>query len=329
MVEPERVREAVGWAVGELRARGLSLLSAPETVRTMPWSAVTRLDTEGGAFFLKTSARGFTREAEVIRVLAGLGVRHMTEVAAASSRLGAFLMPDAGVPFRTVIGTAADEGIIRRTLEAYADLQIAASGVTDRLFSIGVPDRRLSRLPRLLAELVESGILRDFDRAAEDDVAELKDSFRIVAELCERLEDLGLPETLEHSDFHDNNVLVKGGEVTISDHEAVSVSHPFFSLASFAYSLRLRLPPELFTPRNRAARDAYLGRWAEHAGRPVLEEAADIADALSPIVYALGFQNLVERLPADEVDSYRGNMMTALRSVGQLAATVPASACAR
>ena len=55
-----------------------------------------------------------------------------------------------------------------------------------------------------------------------------------LSQICDRLSAYQIPETLNHSDFHDNNILYheKNHQLTLIDLGEVTVSHPFFSLHS-------------------------------------------------------------------------------------------------
>jgi Ser/Thr protein kinase RdoA (MazF antagonist) len=52
-----------------------------------------------------------------------------------------------------------------------------------------------------------------------------------VREMCEELAGYGLPETIQHDDFHDGQVFVRDGRYLLLDWGDACVSHPFFTLA--------------------------------------------------------------------------------------------------
>ncbi len=49
--------------------------------------------------------------------------------------------------------------------------------------------------------------------------------------MCEELAGYGLPETIQHDDFHDGQVFVRDGRYLLLDWGDACVSHPFFTLA--------------------------------------------------------------------------------------------------
>jgi aminoglycoside phosphotransferase (APT) family kinase protein len=52
-----------------------------------------------------------------------------------------------------------------------------------------------------------------------------------VAELCEELAALGIPDTIQHDDLHDGQVCVRDGRHLVLDWGDSCVTHPFLSLA--------------------------------------------------------------------------------------------------
>jgi len=52
-----------------------------------------------------------------------------------------------------------------------------------------------------------------------------------VRKLCAELAGYGLPETIQHDDFHDGQVYVRDGRYHLLDWGDACVSHPFFTLS--------------------------------------------------------------------------------------------------
>jgi hypothetical protein len=89
--------------------------------------------------------------------------------------------------------------------------------------------------------------------------------------------DHGVPETLEHGDFHAPNVLVTPTGPQFFDWQEGCIAHPFFSLASF-------LDGESSLPRGpdvaALLRDAYLGQWSDQSS---LDACRQLLGALRPL----------------------------------------------
>ncbi len=80
------------------------------------------------------------------------------------------------------------------------------------------------------------------------------------AQICDELAAFGIPETLNHGDFHDGNVLVKNGRITLFDWGDGCVAHPFVSLRTFFVSIEnsLKLEDYAFTPEMAALASIFI-----------------------------------------------------------------------
>jgi len=52
-----------------------------------------------------------------------------------------------------------------------------------------------------------------------------------VVDLCDRVAELGIAETVEHDDLHDAQIFVRDGRFRVLDWGDACVSHPFFTLS--------------------------------------------------------------------------------------------------
>ena len=91
---------------------------------------------------------------------------------------------------------------------------------------LGVPDLRLSTLPSRYEEMLDELV-----ELPADDRRRLEANVPRVEELCDELAGYGLPETIQHDDFHDGQVFVRDGRYLLLDWGDACVSHPFFTLS--------------------------------------------------------------------------------------------------
>ncbi len=74
-----------------------------------------------------------------------------------------------------------------------------------------------------------------------------------------------IPETIEHGDFHDNNMLVAGdNKLIINDWGDKVITHPFFSIASFLDSAFRNHKINSTSHTVRSLLDSYLNHWVEY-----------------------------------------------------------------
>jgi hypothetical protein len=208
-------------------------------------------------------------------------------------------MRDAGQRLREIIRTPQDLRHWLPVLPLYAELQIELAQRVPELLALGVPDRRLSVLPTLYEPLLSDMDVMRIDQSiglTRRQYGRLLDLSTHVAELCERLADHRIPETINHGDLNDGNVFVGDGHSIFIDWGDGCVSHPFYSLRTVLVSAEISLGLEENSPELWPLRDAYLEPWTRYALRGDLLRALDLAGRLACINGALTWHRLVSRL---------------------------------
>ncbi|MFB7280192.1 aminoglycoside phosphotransferase family protein [Streptomyces hydrogenans] len=293
-------RETLGWAEGVLAEHGLVETGARE-VRVRPWSVLIRFRTgDGGrdAVWLKAGAPSNAFEAGLSGALAAWVPEHVMTPLAVDAGRGRVLLPDGGPLFRGLLdeGAAGPEAWTA-ALGQYADMQRRLVPYADRLGGLGVPRARTRDLPDAFDALIADNPLLD---AAER--AELLRRRPRLVESCAELDAYGLPDTLDHCDLHDGQVLAPApGRFTFFDWGDASVAHPFGSLLIPVRAVRERYGPEHVAPMV----DAYLERWSGLGpSAPELRRAAALAVRLAALARASTWFRLFPGTPlADSHDS--------------------------
>ncbi len=277
---------ATDWVRDMLAQRGERLLEESETIRSYPWSTVTRLATDTGDVYLKEVAPPFAIELALLPVLSEWFPGKVPEFLAIDFVQRRLLMADAGVPLRASLKARFETAPLAAALALCAEIQFGTIGRVDTLLSFGLADWRLTRLPALYRSLLDD--VPGLEAAEIDGLRALAPR---VEALCARLATYGVPETIEHCDFHDNNVLVRDGRMTIADWGDAVVSHPFLSLASCLDSAGWN--HGLTDAASGPLVDVYLSVWSGFGTRERLIEAARLARRLRPILVALNFRRVV------------------------------------
>ncbi len=112
-------------------------------------------------------------------------------------------------------------------------LQLDLADHSRDLLAIDVDDRRLATLPAAYLRLLDDTAMLRIGLPGGLSLGELARSDAAApyfAAGCERLAVFGVPETIDHSEFHDGNVLVQQGHYRFIDWGDACVSHPFLSL---------------------------------------------------------------------------------------------------
>jgi hypothetical protein len=246
---------------------------------------VLRVRFKKGTAYFKACGPGGSHEPALLQHLEDGWSRILPEILAVDLDRGWILMVDAGPPLREVSDAGGQLDVLTRVLPAYAELQVATVSSVEPLLGLGLPDRRLHRLPGLLAELIADEALAA-GRSGEA-LTELRSSARRLLpdfeRCCADLTASSFSAALDHGDLHPGNVLVNGDALRLCDWGDSSITHPFVSIA---------VTFEVFPPARRL-RDEYLAPWARFGSleslRGDFERALWAAEAVRALDFARMF----------------------------------------
>ncbi|HEY5906062.1 MAG TPA: phosphotransferase [Actinomycetota bacterium] len=276
--DPLWLAVAQDWIQAEVERLDLGAVGAIDQHHVRPWSTVMRVPTESGDVYFKANTAALRHEAAAITVIAAHRPDCVPPLLAVDLERGWMLMADAGERLREVVERERDLSCWQDILPLYAGLQIDLADHADELVAVGVPDLRLSTLPSsfqtMLDELV--GLPADDHRRLEESVSR-------VEQMCAELAGYGVPETIQHDDFHDGQVFVRDGRYLLLDWGDACVSHPFFTLSvTLEGTLAWGLDDIQDSVDVRPFRDAYLEPFA------LLGKGADL-DAACATALRLGW----------------------------------------
>lgn len=297
---PDWLEMASRWIRAELERQGRTPAGEIELVHMRPWSAFARVPTTEGMVYFKATAPSLRFEAAFVQALSRWRPDCVPPLLAVDLGRGWLLTPDAGVTLRDLTRTPAQLEHWRRLLPLYAELQIELAPRVPELLALGVPDRRLSILPRLYDALLDDTENLRLDRPnglTTDEHRRLLALRPRVAALCDRLTEYGLPETMTHEEVHEANVLARGNRYLFIDWSDSSVAHPFFTMLVTMRSVAhwLGLPEN--GPDLTRLRDLYLDPWTRFAPRERLLAAFPLACRLAMINRALSYYGVFGPLP--------------------------------
>jgi hypothetical protein len=172
------------------------------------------------------------------------GITDIPEVIAVNKNLHCFLMKECGdASLRTVFDGRLNVDLLVQGLVVYKNIQHATAAHIDAFLQDGVPDWRLEHFPKLYQDLVNDEAFLKAHQLKSGQIKTLQGAVRKVETLCQELSQYGIPECLNHSDFHENNMLFSNAthKVSIIDLGETAINHPLFSLAAF-----LKIPNSLY-----------------------------------------------------------------------------------
>ncbi len=288
-LDPHWRAQAIAWIEESIGGPPTRPVEQPHVY---PWSTVLRVPTREGDLWFKASSPTHSFEAALALELVRVMPDRVPEVVAADPGRGWLLMRDAGIRLRDLVGGREQLVHWEWLLPLYAELQIALAPRASELLTLGVPDERLENLTAHFERLLgdeDALLVGQPEGLSGDELARLRAAVPEVAALCRELAAYGVPETLQHDDFHDGQVFVADGRYRFLDWGDSCVSHPFHTLV---VTLRAAAHKHVFEPGGpevERLRDVYL----EPFGGSELAAAVDLAHRTGTIARALAWYRFV------------------------------------
>jgi aminoglycoside/choline kinase family phosphotransferase len=309
--EADWLKQANEWILAETARRDMKITGAIKQSHVYPWSTVMRVPTKEGTLFFKASAQDVAPEAALTQALARWYPNNIPEIVAVDTARGWMLMRDAGEPLRASIRSTGDLKPWERVILLYSALQVRLVEHMPELVEMGLPDWRLAMLPARYDKLLEDtgGLKLAFDGGlSSSEFRRLQELSPRFAQICTDLASFGIPETLNHGDFHDGNVLLRNGRITLFDWGDGNLTHPFMSLRTFFVSIEnsLKLEDYAFTSEMAALLDLYLEPWQRFASKKDLLDAFALSRCVASIVKALAWHVSVSTLKGPIRERYAG-----------------------
>jgi hypothetical protein len=302
LTTPPWLTAAHAW-IGEAATRHGRIFTGPiEQVHERPWSTILRVPTDAGDWYFKAVAPLFIHEVSLTRWLADWIPDAALPLLAVDEERGWLLLPDGGMRLREALRADRNLEYWERTLPIYAQAQMGLAGHVAEMLAMGVPDRRLFRLPelyaQLLADLPALGVVST-DGLTAAQIHQLQTALPHLEELCRELATYPIPATLNHGDLHDGNIFWRGERPYFLDWGDASITHPFVGLRTVFISVEITFDLPDGAAVNFPFRDAYLQPWAHIAPATDLALAFRLAQRLAPLVSALSWYRAVASLPAE------------------------------
>jgi hypothetical protein len=255
---------------------------------------VRRIRFEGGDAFFKACGPNGRHEPQLLIWLSQRWEDFVPGLLGVDPERSWILMADAGTPLRESLDISRQLPALCRVLTSYAQIQIASLSSVEYLLRLGLPDRRLQQLPRLLEELISSDVLTigrspSSLRKLRSDVSRALPDF---ARQCDQLAASPYSAALDHGDLHLGNVLGAGGASRLCDWGDSCLTHPFCSMG---VTLEVALDPVPVHARTAYAaqlRDAYLAPWQSLASLDQLRPEFRTALGVAQVVRALDFAHM-------------------------------------
>ena len=307
--DPDWQKEAHDWIRAEAERKSIQLTGEIEQPHVYHWSTVMRVPTSSGLIFFKATAGEIIHEIALTQKMTSWLPDRLPELIAVDARRGWMLMRDGGEQLRASVRPAKDTKPWKPVIKKYAELQIGLAEYVSEILALGIPDHRLAALPSLYAQLLTDMEILRIDQGkglTSDEFQQLKEWLPRFEQICMDLAAYGIPESVNHGDFHDGNVLLKEERITFFDWGDADVTHPFVSLRTLWVSIEiaLELDDYAFTPEMADLLDHYLEPFERFASRDELHKVYALSKPVASVVKALAWHQSITRMDASVREEY-------------------------
>lgn len=298
------------WIRAEAERNSIRLTGEIEQPHAYAWSTVMRVPSDEGVLFFKATAGETIHEIALTEKLAGWFPDCMPDLVAVDTARGWMLMRDSGETLRGSVRPTKDVRPWEPVITKYAEVQIGLAEHVDEILALGIPDHRLAALPALYKRLLtdEESLMLDQEKGLTfADFHQLQNLSPRFEQICMDLSAYGIPESINHGDFHDGNVLLKNGRITFFDWGDASVTHPFASIRTWFVSMEIALelddwaPP---TPEMTALLNRYLERWERFGDKERLLNIYNLSRPVASIVKTLQWHQGITQMEGSLRDEY-------------------------
>jgi hypothetical protein len=279
------IAHAVSWMLDQLGRLAILPTGPVEQLRVWNRSAILRVPTTDGYVFFKALPPATPLTEALQFELISQYAEYLPSHLAVEPQRGWTLIREPGVG-SSQSGTAEDGWM--EAVQALAHMQIASVPRVKRYLQMGLPDRRIGRMPtqiELLFGDVEAMRPQRSGGLTTDEVRRLQEIQPAVKADLAQLARYRIPAALEHGDIFAGDSVTNRPGATFLDWSDAAIAHPFFSVAlntsdpdsatSDELSVRARL------------RDTYLQAWSDFDTADRLLDAFEVAQRLAPLHYAI------------------------------------------
>ncbi|MBY0378506.1 MAG: aminoglycoside phosphotransferase family protein [Gammaproteobacteria bacterium] len=288
---------ALQWAVDYLtKNHGGSIANYHRIVETA-WSTVYQISISDNTFYLKKTPPQLFTEVRTITWLRNQGTTSIPVLVVENESLCCFLMLSCGdVALRDHFSGKVRADLLVQGVMHYTNIQRTLECNIPEMQSLNLPDWRLKQIPLLYQDLIAREDLLLEDGLSIEEITELHIALDTCRTLCTSLSDYQIPETLNHCDFHENNMVLekKTNRISLIDWGEAVISHPFFSLSGCLWNLTYFYEMQASDAIYASLRRQFISPWINLHPAEELLRALAISDKLLGIFAALGYQHMYD-----------------------------------
>jgi len=280
--------QVIAWIEAQLNGLGLTATAPVKQLRTWERSCILQVSTTVGDLYFKAVPTLFAHELWLMEVLAKSYPSRVPRILAIDAERHWVLMQDfGGEPLSQVLDITRWQLALRQ----FAQVQIDSVSEVHRWLDWGCPDRRLHRLVAQIDPLLAA--LPEMPGVSPAETKQLQGLAPQLKAMCAELACYRVPHTLEHGDFHAQNIILTDEGTVFFDWSDSAIAHPFFSLSLFFRSIEQEgWFPNLSQVQSRLA-TAYLEPWTVYEPMDRLLTAFELARILEVLHHALTYHQIL------------------------------------
>lgn len=312
--------QALQWAMQYITLNKKLEIVAYHQVTETSYSIVHKIETTDGIMYLKQTPAALFLEPIILDFLNKHGCINIPKLIAKNNDLCCFLMTTVGDhSLRQLFNGQVQLAKLIQGILNFTNMQRLLEHKISEMLALGIPDWRLHSFPFLYHQLIQQDQFLIEDGLTEKECEKLYQLYPACVNLCESLSAYRIPETINHCDFHENNMLLdnKTAEIGIIDWGEVVITHPFFSLNGCLWNVTFFNNLKKTDKDFKKLQSQCVSAWLNIYKAEILINALSIADKLSGIFAALSYQLMYEatkNLPKNVQQEHPGSIAGCLRS---------------
>ncbi len=286
--------EAIEWAMKALEQTELNMTVVAQTY----WSTVLKISAQQGFVYLKKTPPNLFIEVDVLQHCRNLSrIDDIPKVMALNKDLNCFLMTECGdASLRTIFDGYLNIALLVQGLKVYQRMQRATAPHVNAFLQAGVPDWRLEIFSKLYQDFINNREFLETHGLESMQIQILQNAVRKVEALCKELSNYGIPECLNHTDFHENNMVFCRAtkKISIIDLGETAITHPLFSLVAFLKIPGGRYNLALDSTDYQKLYEACFRDWL--LSREILQRALVVTEKLLPIYFLFAQKRFLDAI---------------------------------
>jgi aminoglycoside/choline kinase family phosphotransferase len=296
-MRPATKEQAIEWALDYLASNNKDRIISHEHMTETSYSTVYKIITSKNTFYLKQTPPALSTEFQTLAYLHKQQCSHIPTIIAENKALCCFLMESCGdVTLRSFFQEQVDLALLNMGIMNYTKIQRSTEHKITESMNLNTPDWRVERVPFLYRQLIAQEELLLSDGLSKEELAQLNQAYAICTKLCKSLSSYRIPETINHCDFQENNMILdqKTREVSIIDWGETVISHPFFSLCGCLWNMTYFHQIKQGDAIYKQLEQHCITPWLFLHPAPDLLNALKIAQQLTGIFAALSYKRMYD-----------------------------------